>query len=351
MEMMNTRKIAPVAAALAALSLIPAPKTAAADPEGTVSYALPKTTLTFEVEAVQEKFHAGPYAKYARKYLGVDAKEQDETTFQIASVKVTSRIEADQSARYATTLSEAQMRSFMQLSSQGLIATGDGLAAADESVWRFPVKTGVEFNGEGTLSNYISESATLYRSSKEESRFGKTEVHQSMVVEKSPDKKAQEAAEMIFKLRRTRVQIVTGDTDASYSGEAMAAALSELGRLENEYMTLFTGYSEYQTQTKRFDLTPSSDASLKAQVVFRLSDEQGLLGADNMSGKPWFVTIKAEQISPSLTDERGSKPARVIMYRIPAICAVKLSDGTEPLIECRLPVYQLGQDKKYPLNK
>ena len=39
------------------------------DPEGSLTYCLPSTVLTLEVEAVQEKFFAGPYAKYAEKYL------------------------------------------------------------------------------------------------------------------------------------------------------------------------------------------------------------------------------------------------------------------------------------------
>lgn len=35
------------------------------DPEGFLTYSLPSTTIVLEVEAVQEKFYVGPYAKYA----------------------------------------------------------------------------------------------------------------------------------------------------------------------------------------------------------------------------------------------------------------------------------------------
>ena len=37
------------------------------DPEGYVTYSLPMTTISLDVEAVQETFYAGPYAKYAEK--------------------------------------------------------------------------------------------------------------------------------------------------------------------------------------------------------------------------------------------------------------------------------------------
>ena len=39
------------------------------DPEGYVTYSLPSTSLVLDVEAVKESFYAGPYARYAEKYL------------------------------------------------------------------------------------------------------------------------------------------------------------------------------------------------------------------------------------------------------------------------------------------
>ena len=44
------------------------------DPKGVLSYSLPATSLVLEVEAVQENFYAGPYARYASKYLGIDVR-------------------------------------------------------------------------------------------------------------------------------------------------------------------------------------------------------------------------------------------------------------------------------------
>ena len=58
-----------------------------ADQEGMLTYSLPSTTIMLEVEAVQERFYAGPYAKYAEKYLGIKARQKDETTFQLTQVR------------------------------------------------------------------------------------------------------------------------------------------------------------------------------------------------------------------------------------------------------------------------
>ena len=320
------------------------------DPDGMVSYALPMTSLGFDVEAVQEKFYAGPYAKFARKYLGVEAREQDEQTYQLSSVAITPFMEADQSSRYVVTLSgkNGSAAAFLQMTSQGLVAARDG-SFGEASVWRFPARTSGDFSDKGVGSNLTAEATTLYQGVKQESAYNQVAVQQNMVVEKSLEKKAQEAAEMIFNLRKTRVQIITGDTDANYSGEAMSSALAELARLEKEYMTLFIGYSEFQTQKKHFDIVPLNNERMKVQVVFRLSDELGLLPADDLGGKPYFIDITPEGIAAG-EGARSGKGTPALVYRIPAICQVSLSDGSDILLQSRLPIYQFGVDKTFPIK-
>lgn len=342
------KKVAIILAAMLASPFLASAQKTDFDPEGTVSYALPQTSLAFDVEAVQEKFYAGPYARFAQKYLGVEARQQDECTYKLAGVKVTPCVEADQSRRYVVALSSknASASAYLKLTSQGLVAASDG-NFGNESVWRFPVQTSGDFSDKGVNSNYTSESATLYQNVKQEDAYGKVAVQQDMVVEKSLEKRAQEAADMIFSLRKTRVQIVTGDTDANYGGGAMESALNEISRLEKEYLTLFIGYSEFQTQSKRFDVVPANDGN-SIMVAFRLSDTDGLLPADNVSGKPYFVDIVPQEIAA--TTDGKAKGNNGIVYRIPAICSVKLSDGVNVLLQSRLPIYQYGVTKSYPIK-
>ncbi len=44
--------------------------------------------LKISVEAVHERFFAGPYAKYAQKYLGVDARQNSSNTTRLKSVSL-----------------------------------------------------------------------------------------------------------------------------------------------------------------------------------------------------------------------------------------------------------------------
>ncbi len=321
------------------------------DPEGYLTYSLPSTTVMLEVEAVQERFFAGPYAKYAEKYLGIDVRQKDESSVQLTEVKMTPLVEADHSRRYSINARKGNIDgSFFRLSREGFILFSDAVYG-DPCAWRFPTDEQSDFASKGVSSNLTSESTMLNRNG------GKSAVKQNMLVGKTVEQKAAEAAEMILELRKQRLQIVTGDTDASYNGEAMGAAIAELTRLEGEYMTLFTGYSEYQTQQMRFEVFPEAGQAEQMCVAFRLSDTEGLVPADNLSGKPVIMQIVSQQFAapempPVNEKDKGSKQEVEVLayYRIPAICTVKLMDGTNLLLQSRIPIYQLGQESSIPVN-
>ena len=336
------RTILVVAAALAPVA---ASAQTNADPEGYVTYSLPMTTISLDVEAVQETFHAGPYAKYAEKYLGVKPRMKDETTVQLTQIKMTPFVEADQSKRFSVNIKKGTLNpSVFSLSSAGLVTFADA-EFGNETVWRFPVRSEGDFSGKGVSSNLTSESATLYRNEKKESAYNRVSVQQNMVVEKTLEQKATETANTILELRRQRLQIVTGDTDATYSGEAMGAAIDELTRLEQEYMTLFIGYSEYQTQRMKFDVIPEAGRENQMYIAFRISDKNGLVPADDMTGRPVVMEMIPQTFAQPDVKKTG---AAVVYYRIPAMCTVKLKNGADLLLQSRVPVYQLGQESSIP---
>jgi len=341
---------------IAVLAVMVLPMTASAqkksDPDGFLTYSLPSTTIVLEVEAVQEIFHVGPYAKYAEKYLGIRPRQKDEANFQITEIRMTPYIEADQSRRYTLNVKKGQIdATFLKLSTAGLISFSDA-SFGEQSVWRFTTDSRSDFGGKGVSSNLTSESATFYHNDKN-SAYDRLSVSQNMLVEKTLDQRAAEAADMILKLRKQRLQIVTGDTDATYSGEAMGAAIAEMTRLEEEYMMLFIGYSETQTQKMRFEVVPQAEQPRQMYVAFRLSDMAGLLPADNVSGKPILMEIIPQSFAPvevTEDDVKSKKKEVLAYYRIPAICTIRLMEGADLLLQSRMPVYQLGRETSIPVN-
>lgn len=320
-----------------------------ADPEGYVTYSLPSTSLVLDVEAVQESFYAGPYARYAEKYLGIKARQKDETRWEISKLSLTPMVEADLSRRYTLAVKKnAPDLSFLKLSSAGLVAFADGGLGSGQT-WRFPISGSADFSDKGISSNLKSEAATLYRGERNQSAYNRVSVQQNMVVEKSLEQKAAEAAQTIVRLREQRLQIVTGDTDATYSGEAMGAAVAELTRLEEEYLSLFTGYSDFQTMNVSFDVVPSADRESQMYVAFRISDTAGPVPSDNLSGRPVVMEIVPQETSAPAGGSSAAKTPTV-KYLIPAVCTVKVKDGSDLLIQTRVPVYQLGILGSMPVN-
>lgn len=312
-----------------------------ADPEGTIVYSLPSTTLTIEVEATRENFFAGPYAKYAQKYLGLEVRQEDETVYTLSSVKLLPRVEADLSERYSLVSGGKEFDyGFLKFTRQGLVCMNG--AKHDSGEWRFAGNVKGDFAGRGVDSNLMDEQMTLFKN-------GKVAVQQSAIVEKTPEKKAEEAAQMIFKLRTTRVQILTGDTDANYSGEAMKTAIEEIARLEKEYVSLFTGYSEYQTQKAKFEIIPDASKPVQKYIAFRVSETEGLVSGDNISGRPVLLELAPEEIADAPAADSKYKGLSAY-YRIPAICGTKLIDGTDVILETRIPVYQLGVIGSFPVT-
>ena len=230
-----------------------------------MTYALPSTTLTVEVEVEQTSFFAGPYANYARKFLNMDVKDRDAVSSAITAAQILPRVEADGKALYTT---EPDNAALLSLSAQGLVAVQPSAAAG---AWRFLPPVNASFPG--SVANPIKEESRVsYKTIQTEDNIVQVPVEHKVKSAKSMEDMAAEAAEMILSVRKDRLNIVSGNTDASYSGEAMGAALKELDRIEKEYMALFQGYTVKRTFTASFDVVPEQGQHAQRYLVFRLTD-------------------------------------------------------------------------------
>ena len=108
-------------------------------PPGKIFYNLPSTTVVIEAEAVCENFHAGPYAEFARKYLGIDARTEDSRSYVVKSLRMTPFVEADPSAAHVLDVGQYSIASpdLLKLTSQGLVSIPGDFSGRSET-WRFP---------------------------------------------------------------------------------------------------------------------------------------------------------------------------------------------------------------------
>ena len=304
-----------------------------------VTYALPSTTLTVKVEVQQEDFFAGPYAAYAHKFLNMDVKDQSAVSSSVTAIEIIPRTEADTKALYTC---DAENATLLALSAQGLVALQNRAEAAQTS-WRFLPSANAGFPGTVT-SPSKEETRISYKTLQTEESAIQVPVEHKVKQAKSQEDKAAEAAEMILSVRKDRLNIVSGNTDASYSGEAMGAALKELDRIEKEYLALFKGKSVKRHYTVCFDVIPDASQRVQRYLAFRLTDNGPV--PDGNKGVPYYLELEPEELQFPDDEERNKAKGKAVQirYRIPAVCNVKLTRDGVRLLETRVPVYQLGQE-------
>lgn len=334
---------------------------------GVVRYSLPKTNLHLTVEALCERYTPGIYSEYAQKFLGIEVPESAQTRYTLMSIGLKPMIEADKSVSYVANLSgfesELAPLSFFKMTSQGVIILSDQYKGNGE-YWRFPSLANFEVEALEATENLTVAQTTLYhRQKNEQGGYDRVSSTVSQVVEKSIEKKAQEAANMIMSIRTKRFEIITGDTDATFSGEALGSAIAELNRLEQEYMALFIGTVDTHVQKMSFDVLPENSSEEEMIVAFRFSEASGLLHADMIEGRPIILEVIPETFhseSETIVTEpevkqngkavKSASSRSDITYRVPAICNIKIFDGQELILQSRVAVYQKGEQLSFPLS-
>lgn len=302
-------------------------------PAQEVSYALPTTTVTVKVEVRQESFFAGPYAPFAKQMLNMSVSDQDAITSEITRVELIPKVEADSDAWYTC---DQESAALLSLSAQGLVSMGNSGAPVS---WRFLPGLKADFSDKGLTIPEKEAVETIYKEMPTDTGMVSIPVEHKILVEKTLEDKASDAADVILQVRKERLNIASGNTDASYSGESLRAALQELERIEAEYMALFRGYSIVRKQVCTFEVLPSRDVKHHRYLVFRLTDEGPV--SMGVHGTPYYLELQPEGTLPE-EDPDKKKTRGSVRYRIPQVCKVTFSCDGQPLLQTRLPFYQLG---------
>ena len=319
------------------------------------TYALPFTSFTVEVDLVQETHFAGPYSAYAKEMLNIDVPESDVKNTYIKEIRVVPHVEADPwSPRFVAPVANSNM---LQLSAQGLIAFGD-VPLSGGIDWRFKPMAEANFGTGGITVTKKQQNNIVYKTMRTDEGEVKYPVEHSVTVAKTLEDKAAEAAQMIMSVRKDRHNIAIGNTDANYAGESMAAALGELTKIEEEYLILFTGYDTVSESHATFEVLPSSTARTHRYTAFYMTEDGKLLKETKSRAKPYEIEltpvsvpdVKSEPVQDANKLKKQEK-AGSIHYRIPAICRLRLLEDGAPLVESRVPVYQLGRETEMPINQ
>ncbi len=327
--------------------------------ESGIIYALPRTNLTFSVEATKTDIIPGPYAEYAEKYLGLEnVPEKEEAIWNITNIEINTYPDIDPEQYYLIEPSGKMNVDFNRLVKNGIV---------------LPVNKSVESNFPNafygsnafdkeiiftdlSVTKYVGkENVTYYKRVQRDSLFAKVPVTETKSVYKSFAEKAEEAANFIFTIREKRVELLTGMADFYPDGKALEVALEELNRLENDYLELFTGKRFTSNYSASFEFTPTTKELEQPYILFRFNNEKGILAANDLSGRPIIIELEKMDQTRNLSflmddqvNREGLQYKNKLYYRVPDVVQVKVFDGNKLLATRKVNVEQYGEVLQFP---
>lgn len=316
------------------------PSTGAA--EGVV-YSLPQTGIRVYVKATRNHFVAGPFGLYAKKMLGIDnapTANKDQWTIDDIKIEVFSEPDPEQVHK-----AMGPAASMLSLTQSGILA---GINSGNKTEEPAPVTQTFLANATDNQVNFTDQSIWSFYTPADSTNKYK-------MVSKSPEQKAAEAAETILNLRNSRFSLLTNaDDEPLPDGKSFEVMTQELGKMEENYLALFIGKSTKKTFDFSFNFVPGSK-TVKGEVVFRFSDDRGVLPKTDLSGRPIVVDmVKADELASKQANLSNSENPDAgksgVFYRMPGLAEIRILDGGTELAGTRATIAQFGSVAPVPEN-
>src|ERR1035437_1167671 len=157
----------------------------------------------------------------------------------------------------------------------------------------------------------------------------------------SEAKLAEGAAKQIYRIRESRLSLLTADQDKlPADGESFKSMLDGMNSLESQLTELFIGKTSKELQVQTIYLTP--DAALVNDVLFRLSAIKGLVNADDLSGTPYYISIKPTDIKKNGSDSKTKIEKTGICSILPSSTLITIGDGANTVFADQFLIPQFG---------
>lgn len=306
-----------------------------------ITYSLPKTSLIVDAEVAKITYKAGPYYKYAEKYLGVkDAITEDKVFYELGKIGLINKGLPDTDNTYIVEFKGGTAAPYAYLTEEGLLCSINAEYTSNDTISSTKKKDG-QTPGKVTDVSVLSE---------------------ELLMAGSTAKQAEVAAKQIYRIRESRLNILTGEADnLPPDGEAMKLVIQQLEEQEKALTNLFTGIRTKETSD--FEVTIIPNDNLDKEVLFRFSDMLGIVDANDLGGAPVYMDLKAIDRAPALEGkeaEKKEKSMKGIIYNVPGKANIEISMNKKPLYKGEVQITQFGtreglapvmfEDKKAPVK-
>ncbi len=315
---------------------------------GSYIYSLPLTVIDVSITAEEISIIPGPYAKFAEKYLGIQqAPQKPEKLWSITSISLKNHTEADPDFVYSLqgVGNTNDYPDMTRLLESRLILTPASFSAEMVNLYSYPPNNSeILYTDLSVKRNFEAEKDVEVSLVMPDTIYMSKPSSRNALKGKNIEQKAEEAANFIIKLKKRRFKLVAGQYDYMPEGEAMSAALNELARIEEEYLSLFIGKRIRTEIHQSFHFVPSAAKETESAVICRFSSDSGFLDSREATGLPVLLEMNASQKVKGLNRYKIplKPPQNVIYYRIADQVEIKLTAGEQVWADALIPVFQWG---------
>lgn len=286
-------------------------------------YFLPKTALRINIMVEKTTYTPGDFAPYALRYLRLkDVPLEPSTQYRVISIKQTAIGVADTTKRYAVKFNPKTVAANISLSEDGRLLgiNADSKETPQPALFR-PAPKAAPVNPRQFMTEEILAAG-------------------------STAKMAELTAREIYDLRENRNLLIKGQADfMPKDGEQMKLMLNHIDTQDRVLSSLFSGVTERDTTEHVLIVTP--DGPFDRQVLFRLSQQLGLVEADDYSGAPFYLSIENLETVPPVNEEAAAKVKKKqyeagIYINVPGRLRATIYQGIDVLQTQEHPAAQFG---------
>lgn len=332
---------------------------------GSIIYSLPQTTFHIEVLAKKTVYKQGPYYRYAEKYLGIEEKfPESSVKWTINDINISSYEEIDPDHYYVIESDGFFETNALAMTKAGLILTPNPEIYNKQSTLSGLVSERPEriyftdLSVKGNLKEKVQPVSDILQT--DTVLFLQVPVFMKKEkIPKTTEEKAREVADFINDLKTRRLELLGDPYDIYLDGGGFEFIIKEMKRLEKKYLALFTGITYSEVYQASFGHTPDESIPGKPEVLFRFSDNMGILPATDLTGRPVVIELNSERktaalspiiIEPFVLQGEEKPPSVPLYYRIPDVVEVRVVDGRNILGHKKALVYQFGKVVNLPSN-
>ncbi len=286
-------------------------------------YSLPQTQLCIDVKIEKVTQQPGEFYKYSERFLATkEVITEEKTTYVLKDIQIKTKTIADPNRTYSIKVGKKTPIKNICVNEKGILY-------------------GINIPKDG-IPREAEQAAPDKAPAPEQANTSKVlPLTEEYMIASSVAKMAEGAAKQIYRIRESRINLLTGDVDQlPADGESFKTMLDGMNQMEKELTELFTGKTIVESQTHTIYLTPSK--KVNDEVLFRISSMKGLVAANDLSGNPYYISIVPKTIPMQPQTEKGT--AGIDLYSIlPTTAQVTISDGKSDFLSEEIIAPQFGR--------